>query len=188
MLLGSTAETVSRSAPCPVLITHPTERDWVGLTTGEFDLHRVLVASDFSPDSEIALSFGLSLAEEYQAEVHLLHVIVHEKEVEPEIAWTDVSIECLYEDTKRRLKQAIPKEALLWCKVVAAACCAKPSEEILAYAKQQDIDLLCIGASGTGFTLGTVFGSTVDRVLRRAPCPVLVARPLRPAAESSKAA
>ena len=39
VLLGSTAETVSRTAPCPVLVTHPGEREWVGLSTGEIDLH-----------------------------------------------------------------------------------------------------------------------------------------------------
>ena len=62
VLLGSTAETVSRTAPCPVLVTHPGEREWVGLSTGEIDLQRILVAHDFSSDSELALNCGISLA------------------------------------------------------------------------------------------------------------------------------
>jgi len=37
---------------------------------------------------------------------------------------------------------------------------------------------VCMGASGAGFRLGALLGSTVDRVLRRAPCPVFVARPM----------
>src|SRR5256885_5257311 len=53
-LLGSTAEAVCRIAPCPVLVTHSPEREWVGLTTGELDLRRVLVAYDFSDDAERA--------------------------------------------------------------------------------------------------------------------------------------
>lgn len=75
-LLGSTAEAVCRSAPCPVLVTHPREREWAGFTRNEIVLKRVLVACDFSSDSEEALSFALSLAQEYQAELHLLHVLV----------------------------------------------------------------------------------------------------------------
>jgi nucleotide-binding universal stress UspA family protein len=74
-LFGSTAETVCRTAPCPVLVTHPREREWVGCSTGDIDLGRVLVAHDFSGHSELALRYGLSLARKYGAELHLLHVL-----------------------------------------------------------------------------------------------------------------
>jgi nucleotide-binding universal stress UspA family protein len=52
-------------------------------------------------------------------------------------------------------------------------------DEVLTYAQQQKIDLICLGARGSGWSLGKLFGSNVDRVLRQAPCPVLVARPNR---------
>jgi hypothetical protein len=57
----------------------------------------------------------------------------------------------------------------------------KPYQEVLAYAREQEIDLICLGAKGKNFSMGALFGSNTDRVLRQAPCPVLVARPLRPA-------
>jgi universal stress protein A len=47
-LLGSTAESVSRNAPCPVLVMHSDERDWVTGTDTRIELKRVLVAYDFS--------------------------------------------------------------------------------------------------------------------------------------------
>jgi nucleotide-binding universal stress UspA family protein len=188
VLLGSTAETVSRMAPCPVLVTHPSEREWVGFSTGEIDLHRVLVAHDFSPDSELALNYGISLAQEYKAEVHLLHVISYEEQEEPEVAWSHVGVESLYTSAARRLQQAVPKEALLWCNLVTAVRCGRAYEEVLAYAKEHEIDLICMGASGSDFSLGKLFGSTVDRVLRQAPCPVFVARPVKSAAVSAGAA
>ncbi|HET6669665.1 MAG TPA: universal stress protein [Pyrinomonadaceae bacterium] len=175
VLLGSTAETVSRTAPCPILVTHPNEREWVGVATREIGIRRLLVAHDFSPDSNLALNYGMSLAEEYQAEVHLLHVI-SEVQAAPEFAWRHVDVESLYKDSARRLQQGVPKEAFLWCNVVNAVRCGRPADEILAYAKEKEIDIVCMGASGAGFRPDALLGSTVDRVLRRAPCPVFVAR------------
>jgi nucleotide-binding universal stress UspA family protein len=188
VLLGSTAETVSRTAPCPVLVTHPSEREWVGFSTGEIDLHRVLVAHDFSPDSELALNYGILLAQEYQAEVHLLHIISNEEQEEPEVAWSHVGVESLYTSAARQLQQAVPKEAPLWCNLVTAVRRGRAYEEVLAYAKEHKIDLICMGASGAGFSLSTLFGSNVDHVLRQAPCPVFVARPVKSAAVSARAA
>jgi nucleotide-binding universal stress UspA family protein len=181
VLLGSTAETVSRTAPCPVLVTHPGEREWIGLSTGEIDLHRILVAHDFSADSELALNYGISLAQEYQAEVHLLHVIRNGEQEEPEVAWSHVGVESLYPSAARRLQQAVRKEALLWCNLVTAVRCGQPYEEVIAYADEHEIDLICIGASGSDFSVEALFGSNADRVLRQAHCPVLVARPIKPA-------
>ena len=185
VLLGSTAETVSRRAPCPVLVTHPNEREWVGPSTNDIDLKRVLVAYDFSSDSHSALNYAISLAQEYQAEVHLVHVISKEGENEAEEAWKQARVESLYNDVADKLHQAVPKEVFLWCNVVNSVRCGRPSDEILAYAKEKEIDIVCMGASGAGFRLGALLGSTVDRVLRRAPCPVFVARPLATGASES---
>ena len=85
-LLGSTAETVSRRAPCPVLVMHNDEHDWVGDEL-QIDLKRILIAYDFSDYSELALSYALSIAQEHQAELHLLHVLPPRSVSEPEIAW-----------------------------------------------------------------------------------------------------
>ena len=55
----------------------------------------------------------------------------------------------------------------------------KPYREVLAYAREQEMDLVCMGALGRDFGLEALFGSNVDRVLRQAPCPSLIARPLK---------
>ena len=178
-LLGSTAETVSRTAPCSVLVTHPQEREWVSFSAGEIDLNRILVAHDFSADSELALKYGLSLAQEYQAELHLLHVLSKEERDQPEVAWAQEGSEGGYKSAALQLQAAIPKEAFLWCKIVNAVSCGNAYQEVLTYAKEHDIDLICMGASGTRFILGVLFGSNTNRVLRQAPCPVLVARPTK---------
>jgi nucleotide-binding universal stress UspA family protein len=178
-LLGSTAESVSRTAPCAVLVTHADEREWVGTTTREIDLKRVLVAYDFSDYAELALNYALSFAQEYQCELHLLHVLPRFTLDEAEIAWYPLGNEGPYHQAARRLQKAVPAEAHLWCPLKHAVSEGQPYREILNYAERNQIDLICIGAHGAGFGMLTLFGSNVDRVLRQAPCPVLVARPLR---------
>jgi len=180
-VIGSTAESVCRTAPCPILITHEREQEWVGMTTNEMALRRVLVAHDFSIDSELALSYGLSLAQEYQAELHLLHVLpISARSEAPEIAKLALSTGTSFGETINRLRRALPEEANLWCKVKQAVRMGHPYREILDYAEEQNVDQICMGASGTGFGMHALFGSNADRVLRQAPCPILIARPLKP--------
>ncbi len=178
-LLGSTAESVSRTAPCAVLVTHGDEREWVSAETRKIDLKRVLVAYDFSDYSELALRYALTFAQEYQAELHLLHVVPRFTLDETEIAWYPLGNEGPYHLAARRLQKAVPAEAHLWCSLKHAVSEGQPYREILNYATRHHIDLICLGAHGAGFGVLTLFGSNVDRVLRQAPCPVLVARPLR---------
>jgi nucleotide-binding universal stress UspA family protein len=179
-LLGSTAEWVCRGAPCPVLVTHSDERECIDKSSGRIILKRVLVAYDFSDYSELAMKYALSLAQEHQAELHLLHVLPPGTVGEPEIAWYPVGRESAYHQAARRLQRAVPEEAYLWCHIKHAVSEGQPYREILNYAEKNEIDLISLGAHGAGFGMRALFGSNVDRVLRQAPCPVLVARPLRP--------
>ena len=182
-LLGSTAERVCRMAPCPVLVTHPDERKRVD-GAGRIDLRRILVAYDFSNDSELALRHGLSLAEGYETELHLLHVMRRLERDGPEVVCAPDALEGAYRAALLRLQKAVPEEAGLPRAVTTVIQWGKPYREILSYAREQDADLICMGASGAGFGMGTLFGSNADRVLRQAPCPVLVTRPLKPAASA----
>ncbi len=173
-LLGSTAESVCRSAPCPVIVMHNDEQE------PAVNIERVLVAYDFSDYSELALKYALSIAQEHQAELHLLHVLPPRSVSEPEIAWYPVGGESAYHAAARRLQRVVPDEVHLWCHVKTAVSEGHPYREILNYAEKNEIDLISVGAHGAGFGMRALFGSNVDRVLRQSPCPVLVARPLRP--------
>lgn len=178
-LLGSTAESVCRSAPCPVLVMHNDEREFINDEL-KVDLKRVLVAYDFSDYSELALRYGLSIAQEHQAELHLLHVLPPRSLNEPEIAWYPVKGESAYHTAALRLQRVVPADVHLWCSVTTAVSEGNPYREILNYAEKNEINLISVGAHGAGFGMRALFGSNVDRVLRQAPCPVLVARPLKP--------
>jgi len=178
-LLGSVTEAVCRTAPCPVLVTHPDEREWAGLTSCDIDLRKILVAQDFSIESELALQLAISLAQEYQTELHLLHVLpVTLAQVAADLP---LGVESDFHRASLALQRSIPDEAYLWCKVIQAVKCGQPYREILSYAEENEIDLICMGVHGAGFAMRALFGSNTDRVLRQAPCPALIARPLKPA-------
>ncbi|HEX3252777.1 MAG TPA: universal stress protein [Pyrinomonadaceae bacterium] len=178
-ILGSTAESVCRNAPCSVLVMHDDERNRVG-EDFRINLKRILVAYDFSDYSELALRYGMALAQEHQAELHLLHVLPPRSVSEPEIAWSQNTNDSPYHAAARRLQRVVPAEVHLWCKVKNVVSEGHPYREILSYAEKNEIDLISVGAHGAGFGMRALFGSNVDRVLRQSPCPVLVARPLRP--------
>ena len=72
LLLGSVAEEIFRTVPCPVLTVGPHANDISG-ATGE--LRQILYATDFSPESAGAAAYAASLAQEFQARLVILHVI-----------------------------------------------------------------------------------------------------------------
>lgn len=177
-LLGSTAEAVCHQAPCPVLVTHPREREWVDGSIREIVLRRILMAHDFSTDSEAALMFALSLAHEFDATLHLLHVIPSSSQ--PELADTASAMLLAESDFHRaisELEEAVPEEAMQQCEIRYAARTGVAWREILGYAEEHEVDLICLGFSGAGFDKGELAGSNADQVLREASCPVLIARP-----------
>lgn len=179
-LLGSTAEAVCRTAPCSVLVTHPREREWVGLSAGDICLERLLVAHDFSDRSELALQYGTSLALKFGAESHLLHVLREPERDAPELAWVTGAGRSPYHVSVRRLQETVTGDVARACNLRPVVLTGRPYEKILSYTAENEIDLVCIGADGVGRSLHALFGSNVDRVLRQSPCPVLVARQFKP--------
>lgn len=186
-LLDSTAQAISRTAPCPVLITHKQVRARADVATSGIGFKRILVAYDFSGDSELALTHGLSLAQEFQSELHLIHVLAppSPKAIPPEAATVVANSENAFLAAATRLSNAVPVETHLWSDVKQVVSQGLPYREVLTYAGENNIDLICVGASGAGFGLWALFGSNADRILRQAACPVLIARPLRPAAHEA---
>ena len=179
-LLGSLAEAICRISPCPVLITHPRNGE-PGESETDSPLRRVCVAYDFSSDAELALSYGLHLALRHGAEMHLLHILpMRVKTESPEVAMLPLSARLGFDEIKTRLRSAVSEQTGFIVEIKHAMREGQPYREVLAYAEEQAIDLICMGASGTGFGLHALFGSNADRVLRQARCPVIIARPLRP--------
>ena len=175
LILGSVTERLMRTLPSPVLVVRSPERGFVTPANQAIQLKKILVGCDFSPDSGLAFEYGLSLAQEFQADLHLAHVVeppLYDDLINPSESG-ETFRQRLQKTVQEKLSTLVPEEALTWCNPVTALLAGQPHEELIKYAVVNDIDLIVLGVRGHSLVESLFVGSTTDRVLRRAPCPVL---------------
>ena len=180
LILGSVTERLMRTLPCPLLVVRTMEHDFITPTDQEIRLQRILVGCDFSPDSSVAFQYGLSLAQEFQAELHLIHVIaplVYKDLLKPAKGLGEEVEQDVRDRLNEGLANMVPEEARNWCAAKTSLLAGHPHEELTKYAVVNNIDLIILGVRGHGLVETLFVGSTTDRVVRRAPCPVLSVRP-----------
>jgi nucleotide-binding universal stress UspA family protein len=138
----------------------------------------ILVPSDFSECSDEAVRYGLELACKFDATVHLLHV-VQDPLTQP---WAAEGFAVpLFEAVEQWQRQAEDRLAAMVPpaqapRVRIASSVAAPFPEILRYAEVHNIDLIVMGSHGRGGVSHLLLGSIAEKVVRRAPCPVLTVR------------
>lgn len=177
LLLGSVTERLMRTLSCPLLIVKD-DKD-TGKTV--FPPRRILVGCDFSADSDLAFQYGLAMAQEFESELHLVHVV--EPPVYQYVSLTDVSSgrysrEVMMDELTEKLEYMVPFEVRNWCDLTTTLKEGKPDEELTRYAEINEMDLIVLGVRGHGLVEALFVGSTTDRVARRSPCPVLSVRPV----------
>jgi nucleotide-binding universal stress UspA family protein len=181
LILGSVTERLMRTLPCPLLVVRGQEKGF--LTSGDQDLRlqRILVGCDFSPDSSLAFQYGLSLAQEFESELHLAHVIeppAYKDLLKPALERGEESQGDLRVQLREKLTNMVPGEARAWCIPKTTLLGGEPHEELTKYAVVNDVDLIVLGVRGHGLVEKLFVGSTTDRVVCRAACPVLSVRPM----------
>ncbi len=139
-------------------------------------MKKILVGCDFSPDSGQAFKHALSLAQEFQAELHLAHVI--EPPTQPDFHKEDTPISAeisarLSRSSHPQAKGNGSRGSSLLVYPANSLLEGQPYEEIVTYAESKDIDMIVLGVRGHGMVKTLFLGSTTDRVVRRSPCPVL---------------
>jgi len=175
-LLGSVTERLMRILPCPLLVIPEPAGDAPAVMEQPLRFKRILIGCDFSADADLALQHGLSLAQEFQSELHLVHVIekpAYPGPVDKTIGTEDPVQPVRQQHLKEKLSALIPPEALNWCSPNVVLREGQPDEELTRYAVSRDIDLIVLGVRGQSLVEKLFVGSTTDRVIRRAPCPVL---------------
>jgi nucleotide-binding universal stress UspA family protein len=144
-------------------------------------LERILVATDFGEASDTALAYGRELARRFGATLHVLHVV---DDVAARIDLAaglppDVGhIQADFEERARRDVAALvsDEDRRDLHAETALLTSAVPERAIVAYAADHRIDLIVLGTHGRGPVAHLFVGSVAERVVRRAPCPVLTVR------------
>lgn len=144
-----------------------------------FPLKRILVPIDFSDYSKNALKFAVPFAQHFNAELLLLYVI------EPiyypadfgfgQVGMPDMEQD-LEETAKRELEELVQTHINKRVQSQTMIRTGKPFLEIINTAKEEKIDLIMIATHGHTGVEHLLFGSTAEKVVRKAPCPVLVVR------------
>jgi nucleotide-binding universal stress UspA family protein len=179
-MLGSTAERVVRHAPCPVLTVKPGVGGKTPKRTSRSlasRINRILVPVDFSEASKAAVAFAVNLARMMRAGITLLYV------AEP----LAVGVFSRFPDELARHGSRAKQEAREKLEALAASTGDGikigvlvrqdvPHRGIVETAREQRSDLIVLPTRGLTGLKHIVLGSTAERVVRHASCPVLVVR------------
>jgi len=143
----------------------------------------ILVPIDFSVHSKNALKYAIPMAAQFRATLHLVYV------VEPTIYPADLGFgqvvlagveDELREKGAKELQALIDKEITGGVEATCAVRTGNPHHEILNEAEEKEVDLIVVATHGHSGVEHMLFGSTADRIVRHAHCPVLTVRPQVP--------
>jgi nucleotide-binding universal stress UspA family protein len=135
-------------------------------------LKRILVATDFGPAAEAALTYGRALAKNFGATLTVMHVAENFF-----LRATIADPHALKAAVARRLEERLTAEdrSALHARAVLDTS-DQPADAITAYAKQAEIDLIVMGTHGRNGISHLLVGSVAERVVRTASCPVLTVK------------
>jgi len=168
--LGSVAEEIFRQVPCPVLTVGPHAPSAFAVDGSP---RNILYATDFSAESQLAASYAVSLAQEFQASLTLIHAVASPA------AGELVNAAQLENHYRELLHGLVPPEAESWCKVEYVVKQGEAADSILEVAKERNVDLIVLGVRPeTGFPGASTHLpiATAHKVVSQANCPVLTIR------------
>jgi nucleotide-binding universal stress UspA family protein len=164
LFMGSIAEKIFRQAGCPVLTVGP---NVVRQQKSVAEFNQILLATSFGEESQAAASYAVSLAQEHQARLSLLHVL---GTISPE-SNSNLPI--------RRLQELVSPDTKLWCHPEYFIQRGPPAERILQFSEAQGVDLIVMGvhpAYGAVSAVTHLVHTTAQHIVAHATCPVLTVR------------
>jgi universal stress protein A len=146
------------------------------ISLSEINVRNILVPTDFTECSHKALSYALSLAKQFGAEILLLHVVESMPAVAQDaLLQSSILTVALHEESEAQL-QRWRRGVMSDIPVKIMTCDGLPWRRTVEVAREMNIDLIVAGTGGHSGLARALLGSTAERIVRHAPCPVLVVR------------
>lgn len=132
-----------------------------------YSIKKILTTTDFSEYSAEALDYAISIADMYQAELHVIHVVEGQA----------VEVADVIGRARKRLRQFVIDrvDESVW--IIQAVRNGHPHEEIIKYAKELGIDLIVLATHGRTGLSYIIMGSIAEKVIRHSHVPVLTVKP-----------
>jgi len=144
-------------------------------------IRKILVPTDFSPPSDLALEYAKALAAQFNASIYLLHVLE-----DPFIAgaWSSEIYVAdmpqlragLRREAEQRMERCLAPADRERFHVVTEVIVGSAAQAICEVAAERQIDLIVLGTHGRSGLSHLLMGSVAEKVVRTAPCPVLTVR------------
>ena len=140
---------------------------------------KILTAIDFSESSDFAFEYALTLARQFEAELTVMHVINEPVDLRgfyvPHISFEQLEKE-IEEGAEKMMEKFCQTRMGDFTRYTTAVVAGIPYEEILRKAEESGASLIVLGTHGRTGIDHLIFGSTAERVVRSAACPVLTIR------------
>lgn len=139
--------------------------------------HNILVAVDFSQTSDDAVATAADVSRMNHARLHVLHVVPNVQipyAIEPVVFDFTTYLRQSMDQAREELSELVSRHAVDAAMLTTDVVNGPPSGEIVRYAAEHAIDLIVLGAHGHGFLDRLLIGSVAERVVRHAPCAVLL--------------
>jgi universal stress protein A len=144
-------------------------------------MQRILVPIDFSEFGKHSMRYGCEFAKKFSAELHLMNVVEDIYPIIPEPGTaspiTGEYLVGLKESSERAIENLPEVDWQADLKIVRSVVSGTPFLEIIRYARKENIDMIVIGTHGRSGLIQALMGSVAEKVVRKAPCPVLTVRP-----------
>ncbi len=139
------------------------------------ELKKILAPTDFSEYSAAAIGYAFALADRFDSQLHLLHVLDFHLSSTPAFGG-GLALSPRVQESREAAEASLERVATGGRAVVRAIAEGPTFLEILRYAKDNEIDLIVMGTHGRSGLAHVMLGSVAERVVRKAPCPVMTVR------------
>jgi nucleotide-binding universal stress UspA family protein len=144
------------------------------------EIKKILYATDFSETSEYAFEYAASLAEKFASRLIVMHVINEPVDLRgfyvPHISFDTIELE-ITQSAEKMMDKFCSQKLRSYDNYERCIVSGIPYEEILKKATDENVDLIVMGTHGRAGIDHFLFGSTAERVVRKALCPVMTVRP-----------